>query len=241
MASWTVRHGHGSVEGVGVEQQRVGADVAEDDRGVSGQLAGCARELGGGHVVGQVDRPRSRPTRGPCAEDPTPSWYEVVVKASKPFWWMLWVTHDSPAMSTRTGSSMTCLPSAGRRRNVSQWPPVGAPTGPSPARHPPASRSGLGCDRRRARATGRARRDRHGRQGRDREKDVGRRHRPQARDEQQPADEEGRQDQQARTSAMTSAVRAAPTPQRRSKPAHARPAVMAAPTAVTTVRNPRAA
>ena len=41
------------------------------------------------------------PASSASRSGPTPSWYEVVVNESKPFWWMLCVTHDSPAMSTR--------------------------------------------------------------------------------------------------------------------------------------------
>ena len=48
-----------------MEQQRVGADVAEDDRGVVGERLRRVGEVGGGDVVGQVvDREAASLERG---------------------------------------------------------------------------------------------------------------------------------------------------------------------------------
>src|SRR5665213_194430 len=40
------------------------------------------------------------PSSAACSHS-TASTYSVVVKLSKPFWWIEWVTHDSPAIRTR--------------------------------------------------------------------------------------------------------------------------------------------
>ena len=79
-----------------MQQQGVGADVGQHHAVVGRERLGGRREVARRDMRGhEVDGPAAALERRRAASA-TPSSYSVVVKLSKPFWWIEWTVQDSP-------------------------------------------------------------------------------------------------------------------------------------------------